>query len=84
MFQRPLLRPNAIRGFWQLSRNLSIIVTLKIPDLLQTFSVASRWEDRIAAAGEKDWSDGERRITAKAAEKKPENSVIQSIVCKNT
>lgn len=27
----------------------------------------------------KDWSDGERRIKAKAAEKKPENSVIQSI-----
>lgn len=38
-----------------------------------------RSEDRIAAAGGKDCSDGDKTITAIAAEKNAESLVIQSI-----
>lgn len=33
----------------------------------------------MASAGGKDWRDGERMIMSIAAEKKPENLIIQSI-----
>ncbi|KAK3407466.1 hypothetical protein EUGRSUZ_K03516 [Eucalyptus grandis] len=40
----------------------------------------SRREERVATAGENDWKDGERTTMTIAAEKKPENRRIQSIL----
>ncbi|WVY96289.1 hypothetical protein V8G54_028440 [Vigna mungo] len=40
---------------------------------------ASRWEERMASAGWKDWREGERRMRSIAAEKKPENLMSHNI-----